>query len=79
MSVSLRVKGWASDGTIDVPADTIGAMADMASDLRTLTAENVTLRAHSDALREMVRALDKHGSQSEQFSDAAHAARRVLA
>jgi hypothetical protein len=26
MSVSLRVKGWASAGTIDVPADTIGAL-----------------------------------------------------
>ncbi len=79
MSTSLRVKGWASDGTIDVPADTIGAMADMASDLRELTAANATLRTHSDALRELVRALDKHGSQSEQFSDACHAARRALA
>lgn len=79
MSVSLRVKGWASDGTIDVPADTIGALDDMASDLRDLTAANATLRTHSDALREMLRALDKYGSQSEQFSGAAHAARRVLA
>lgn len=79
MSTSLRVKGWASNGTIDVPDDTIGAMADMASDLRELVAQNATLRTHSDALRELVRALDKHGSQSEQFSNAAHAARRVLA
>lgn len=79
MSTSLRVKGWASAGTIDVPDDTLGALADMVSDLRELTAQCATLRTHSDALREMVRALDKHGSQSEQFSDAAHAARRVLA
>jgi len=79
VTVSLRVKGWASDGTIDVPADTIGALADMASDLRDLTAECAALRTHSEALRELVRTLDKHGAASEQFSDACHAARRVLA
>lgn len=74
MNVSLRAKGWASDGTLDVPADTLGAMADMAADLRTLTAENATLRRKSDALDALLRAIKTHGAGSDEFNAAYHAA-----
>lgn len=71
---SLRVKGWTSDGTLDVPADTLGALADLAADLRKEVAENATLRRHSDALRALLHAIEKHGVNGEYFADAYRAA-----
>lgn len=71
---SLRVKGWTSDGTLDVPADTLAAMAELVDELRKSVAENATLRRHSDALRALLHAIEKHGVAGEEFADAYRAA-----
>lgn len=71
---SLRVKGWTSDGTLDVPADTLGAMAELVDELRQSVAENAVLRRHSDALRALLHAIEKHGVNGDAFADAYRAA-----
>ena len=66
---ALRVRGWFTDGTITVPADVQGAIADMAADVRDLKAENDRLAKHSAALRALLRGITE-GMDSDSFQDA---------
>jgi len=66
---AIRVRGWLTDGTITVPADVQGAIADMAADVRDLKAENDRLAKHSAALRALLRGITE-GMDSDVFRDA---------
>ena len=67
---AMRFKGWQTDGTLKVPAEHQEAIADMAADLRDLTAEKARLGTHSTALRALLDAITRHGPGSEQANDA---------
>jgi len=76
MSVSLRVKGWITPGAV-VPVSP-ESMAEVVHECRRVAEMNDRLRAHSEALQALVRAIKDHGTGSDAFADAFRAAVQAL-
>ena len=79
---SIRIPGWLTDGTIKVPADTVQAMADLASAVRDQAARIAELEQRDAAfvalIEAIIEAITKHGFASEQANDAYREGLRVM-
>ena len=73
MSVFLREKGWQGQRAA-IPANA-HAMAALANEIERLEALVAVLTSRSDALIALVKAIDDHPGESEEFNDAYRAAK----
>lgn len=69
MTVSLRIPGWITDGTVKVPADTVQAMAELVGTVRDQAQRISVLEPRDVALRALLKGIAA-GMDSDVFRDA---------
>lgn len=70
MTVSIRIPGWITDGTIRVPADTTQAMAELVSTVRDQEKRIAALEPVLAAAQSWLKVYGNHPEDSDECRDA---------